>query len=79
MDNQLQRKMSRGGGAAQRDVPASDFETSASVKVVESFDTMGLSEDLIRGIYAYGKPTFPLPSASLSHHAPLAHSPIETF
>lgn len=39
---------------------AADFETSASVKVVESFDTMGLSEELIRGIYAYG---FERPSA----------------
>ena len=39
--------MSRGGRS-------SDFETSAAVKPVDSFDAMGLSEDLIRGIYAYG-------------------------
>lgn len=32
----------------------SDFETSTTVKPVDSFDSMGLSEDLIRGIYAYG-------------------------
>jgi hypothetical protein len=31
------------------------FETSKEVKVTESFDEMGLNEELIRGIYAYGK------------------------
>ena len=30
------------------------FETSKNVKVVPSFDDMGLSEDLLRGIYSYG-------------------------
>ena len=30
------------------------FETSTDVKVVASFDKMGLKEDLLRGIYAYG-------------------------
>ena len=39
------------GGGGKRD---GDFETSAAVKPVDSFDSMGLSEDLIRGIYAYG-------------------------
>ena len=29
------------------------FETSGGVKVVTSFDQMGLKEDLLRGIYAY--------------------------
>ena len=32
------------------------FESSADVKVVSSFDQMGLKEDLLRGIYAYGAP-----------------------
>jgi len=32
-----------------------EFETSDSVTVIKSFDSMGLKEDLIRGIYAYGK------------------------
>ena len=30
------------------------FETSANVKVVNSFQDMGLKEELIRGIFAYG-------------------------
>eukprot|EP01026_Neomeris_dumetosa_P037716 TRINITY_DN3057_c0_g1_i9.p1 TRINITY_DN3057_c0_g1~~TRINITY_DN3057_c0_g1_i9.p1 ORF type:complete len:419 (-),score=54.73 TRINITY_DN3057_c0_g1_i9:1561-2781(-) len=37
-----------------------DFETSKDVKVHLSFETMGLREDLIRGVYAYG---FEKPSA----------------
>ena len=31
------------------------FETSEEVKVTRSFDSMKLREDLVRGIYAYGK------------------------
>eukprot|EP01023_Acetabularia_acetabulum_P027863 TRINITY_DN2636_c0_g4_i3.p1 TRINITY_DN2636_c0_g4~~TRINITY_DN2636_c0_g4_i3.p1 ORF type:complete len:415 (-),score=58.37 TRINITY_DN2636_c0_g4_i3:395-1585(-) len=37
-----------------------EFETSKTVKVHMSFETMGLHEDLLRGIYAYG---FEKPSA----------------
>mmetsp|Transcript_27867 Transcript_27867/g.53016 ORF Transcript_27867/g.53016 Transcript_27867/m.53016 type:complete len:401 (+) Transcript_27867:111-1313(+) len=37
-----------------------DFETSKGVKVVNTFDAMGLREDLLRGLYAYG---FEKPSA----------------
>lgn len=33
-----------------------EFETSEEVDVTPTFDTMGLREDLLRGIYAYGKP-----------------------
>jgi hypothetical protein len=36
------------------------FETSSDVHVVPTFDAMGLKEDLLRGIYAYG---FEKPSA----------------
>ncbi|KAJ7524118.1 hypothetical protein O6H91_18G078700 [Diphasiastrum complanatum] len=36
------------------------FETSPGVEVVNSFDKMGIHEDLLRGIYAYG---FEKPSA----------------
>lgn len=36
------------------------FESSKSVKVIHSFDKMGLKDDLLRGIYAYG---FEKPSA----------------
>lgn len=32
-----------------------EFETSEDVEVVSTFDNMGLREDLLRGIYAYGK------------------------
>jgi ATP-dependent RNA helicase len=31
------------------------FETSKEVSVTPTFDAMGLNEDLLRGIYAYGK------------------------
>lgn len=31
-----------------------EFETSEEVDVTPTFDTMGLREDLLRGIYAYG-------------------------
>jgi len=37
-----------------------DFETSASVKVSDSFDKMGLKDELLRGIYHFG---FEKPSA----------------
>ena len=33
-----------------------DFETTKGVKVVTKFDDMGLKQDLIRGIYAFGEP-----------------------
>jgi ATP-dependent RNA helicase len=36
------------------------FETSAGVTVLSSFDAMGIREDLLRGLYAYG---FEKPSA----------------
>ncbi len=31
------------------------FETSKGVDVVATFDGMGLREDLLRGVYAYGE------------------------
>ena len=31
-----------------------EFETSEEVDVTPTFDSMGLREDLLRGIYAYG-------------------------
>ena len=34
------------------------FETSKEVSVVSTFDQMNLREDLLRGIYAYGKKFF---------------------
>lgn len=32
-----------------------EFETSEEVDVTPTFDAMGLREDLLRGVYAYGK------------------------
>jgi ATP-dependent RNA helicase len=37
-----------------------EFETSADIKLYNTFESMGLKEDLLRGIYAYG---FEKPSA----------------
>ena len=37
-----------------------DFETSKSVQIAESFDTMGLKDELLRGVYHFG---FEKPSA----------------
>lgn len=31
-----------------------EFETSEEVQVVPTFDGLGLREDLLRGVYAYG-------------------------
>lgn len=31
-----------------------EFETSEDVEIVPSFDAMGLKDELLRGIYAYG-------------------------
>ena len=51
----------RGGGGVRDDVESKDIDVSdKSVKVVKGFDKMGLREDLLRGIYAYG---FEKPSA----------------
>lgn len=42
----------------EEDLANVEFETSEDVEVVPTFDSMGLREDLLRGIYAYGKPAF---------------------
>ena len=39
----------------EEDLANVEFETSEDVDVVPTFDSMGLREDLLRGIYAYGK------------------------
>lgn len=42
------------------------FESSEAVKVVTTFDQLGLKENLLRGIYAYGEPlTAHMPEKSL--------------
>ncbi|KAI9363936.1 eukaryotic initiation factor 4A-III-like protein [Zopfochytrium polystomum] len=50
----------RDGGFNRADDEKLVFETSADVKVIASFDSMKLKEDLLRGIYAYN---FEKPSA----------------
>uniref|UniRef100_A0A8I5ZT01 RNA helicase n=1 Tax=Rattus norvegicus TaxID=10116 RepID=A0A8I5ZT01_RAT len=57
--------MATSGSARKRllkeeDMTKVEFETSEEVDVTPTFDTMGLREDLLRGIYAYG---FEKPSA----------------
>ncbi len=57
--------MATGGPRQKRTVPVEDlsnveFETSEDVDVTPKFDQMGLSENLLRGIYGYG---FVKPSA----------------
>ena len=44
----------------EEDLANVEFETSEDVEVIPTFDSMGLREDLLRGIYAYG---FEKPSA----------------
>ena len=39
----------------QDDLKNVEFETSEEVDVTPTFDGMGLREDLLRGIYAYGR------------------------
>ena len=50
----------RRGRRIEGDVEAQDIDVSEAVEVKASFDRMGLKEDLLRGIYAYG---FEKPSA----------------
>ena len=45
------------------------FETSEEVKVTRSFDQMKLREDLVRGIYAYGKIFFYFFDALATFHS----------
>lgn len=42
-------------GAAGEDLSNVEFETSEDVEVVPTFNSMKLKEELLRGIYAYGK------------------------
>ena len=64
-------EIDEGGAAGPADAPRgrqklvaegalTNFETSAGVTVLSSFDAMGIREDLLRGLYAYG---FEKPSA----------------
>ncbi|KAL5993471.1 Eukaryotic initiation factor 4A-III A [Asimina triloba] len=48
------------GRGAPADDDSTVFETSPGVEAITSFDQMGIRDDLLRGIYAYG---FEKPSA----------------
>ena len=37
------------------DLKTIEFETSEDVDVTPTFDNMGMREELLRGVYAYGK------------------------
>ena len=39
----------------EEDLANVEFETSEEVEALPTFDSMGLREDLLRGIYAYGE------------------------
>lgn len=54
------RMSSRARKALDDELQKVEFETSEEVDVVPTFDSMGIREDLLRGIYAYG---FEKPSA----------------
>lgn len=59
-------------GAPGEDLSNVEFETSEDVEVIPTFNSMGLREELLRAIYAYGnvaktnKPQWP-PPPSIDH------------
>jgi len=44
--------------AQTEDLSNVEFETSEDVEVIPTFDNMGLRDELLRGIYAYGMAFF---------------------
>lgn len=42
-------------GSVVEDLSNVEFETSEGVEVIDKFKNMGLREELMRGIFAYGK------------------------
>jgi hypothetical protein len=40
---------------SDRDVAAADISAPTEVEVFATFESMGLKEDLLRGVYSYGK------------------------
>lgn len=39
----------------EADLSNVEFDTSEDVEIIPTFDAIGLREDLLRGIYAYGE------------------------
>ena len=54
-------------GGLRKDDSEVVFDTSEDVEVTNSFETLNLKEDLLRGIYAYGKTIFSLCIDRLPH------------
>jgi ATP-dependent RNA helicase len=48
-------KSRRIAAAQNEDLSNVEFETSEDVEVIPTFDNMGLRDELLRGIYAYGR------------------------
>lgn len=56
MSRNQERSVQRRVGTKQdNDLSKVEFETSKGVDITPTFDAMGLRDDLLRGIYAYGK------------------------
>lgn len=57
MSRNEERSVQRRVGTKPQDNDLSkvEFETSKGVDVTPTFDAMGLRDDLLRGIYAYGR------------------------
>lgn len=51
---ELKRSRASTSAAQNEDLSNVEFETSEDVEVVPTFDNMGLRDELLRGIYAYG-------------------------
>ena len=54
--------------AANEDLSNVEFETSEDVEVLPTFNSMGLREELLRGVYAYGKCSGLLGGCSVRFH-----------
>ena len=51
---QLVKEGKSTGPEQTEDLSNVEFETSEDVEVIPTFDNMGLRDELLRGIYAYG-------------------------
>ena len=55
-----------------------EITTSDDVEIYTSFDSLGLKEDLLRGIYAYGKSNKRKIIANYLHFVPVSNSHIKS-
>ena len=54
MSEKVDRKASKRQRRDEDDIKMT-FETSENVDAIASFDGMGIQEDILQGVYAYGK------------------------